>query len=170
MGIPENWLWRTEEVSPRQAVVFDIDGVICNADARQHFLERPKRDWEGFFAACGDDEAIEETVRLINVIAPDVAIVLLTGRPLGVQALTVDWLERHRTRWDLLIMREAGNYSASLSFKRQTVRKLRAVGFELILAFEDDPRNEEMFEEEGVPCMYIHSGYTERRDAERRQA
>jgi hypothetical protein len=30
---------------------------------------------------------------------------------------------------------------------------------ELCLAFEDDPRNVEMFRRSGVPCVYIHSGY-----------
>ncbi len=29
----------------------------------------------------------------------------------------------------------------------------------LQLALEDDRRNLEMFEEEGVPCLYVHSGY-----------
>jgi hypothetical protein len=32
-------------------------------------------------------------------------------------------------------------------------------GFDLRLAFEDDRRNLEMFRAEGVPCIYIHSGY-----------
>ena len=32
-------------------------------------------------------------------------------------------------------------------------------GFDLRLAFEDDRRNVEMFHREGVPCVYIHSGY-----------
>ena len=46
-------------------------------------------------------------------------------------------------------------------FKRWTVHELRAAGFDLLLAFEDDRRNHEMFEAEGVPCVYIHSGYYE---------
>ena len=31
--------------------------------------------------------------------------------------------------------------------------------FDLRLAFEDDRRNVDMFHAEGVPCVYIHSGY-----------
>ncbi|NJO55968.1 MAG: hypothetical protein HC834_05945 [Rhodospirillales bacterium] len=33
--------------------------------------------------------------------------------------------------------------------------------FDLRLAFEDDPRNVSMFHAQGVPCIYIHSGYYE---------
>ena len=34
-----------------------------------------------------------------------------------------------------------------------------AFGFDLRLAFEDDRRNVEMFRAEGIPCLYVHSGY-----------
>jgi hypothetical protein len=27
------------------------------------------------------------------------------------------------------------------------------------MAVEDDPRNKAMFDAEGIPCVYIHSGY-----------
>jgi hypothetical protein len=39
------------------------------------------------------------------------------------------------------------------------VSEFREYGFELRLAFEDDRRNVDMFHAEGVPCVYIHSGY-----------
>ena len=48
---------------------------------------------------------------------------------------------------------------ASRDFKQRTVAELRAYGFDLRLAFEDDRRNYDMFHAEGVPCVYIHSGY-----------
>ena len=39
------------------------------------------------------------------------------------------------------------------------VDELRDYGFDLRLAFEDDRRNVDMFHADGVPCVYIHSGY-----------
>ncbi len=45
--------------------------------------------------------------------------------------------------------------------QQEAVWELRTYGFELRLAFEDDRRNREMFHSEGVPCIYIHSGYYE---------
>ena len=73
--------------------------------------------------------------------------------------LTVEWLGRHDLRWDLLAMRSFGDYDAAPVFKEQTVAELRACGFELRLAFEDDRRNVAMFHAQGIPCIYIHSGY-----------
>jgi hypothetical protein len=142
-------------------VVFDMDGVLSDAAGRQHYLEYPRRDWESFFAACGDDPLIDEVARLLDLLDDDLRIILLTARPIRVQSQTLGWLQRYRLRWDLLIMREHGDYLASRQFKRRTVNELRAAGFDLRLAFEDDRRNVEMFHGEGIPCIYIHSGYYE---------
>ena len=56
-------------------------------------------------------------------------------------------------------MRDCGDYGAAREFKRDAVHELRDHGFDLRLAFEDDRRNVDMFHREGVPCVYIHSGY-----------
>ncbi|MBV8159679.1 MAG: hypothetical protein JO265_02035 [Acidimicrobiia bacterium] len=140
-------------------MVFDIDGVLSDAASRQHFIERGRRDWQAFFDACGDDPLIEEVARLVELLEPTLTVVLLTGRPVRVQPQTLAWLTRYRLRWDLLIMRDVGDYSVAREFKRDTVEDLRRYGFDLRLAFEDDRRNLEMFRAEGIPCVYIHSGY-----------
>jgi phosphoglycolate phosphatase-like HAD superfamily hydrolase len=156
-----NWFWREGPVDPGPAIVFDMDGVLSDASRRQHYLERPFADWESFFEACGDDELIDEVARLLDVLENDLRIVLLTARPIRVQPQTLGWLKRYGLRWDVLIMRDYGDYMASREFKRLTVDELRSYGFDLRLAFEDDARNVRMFHEEGIPCIYIHSGYYE---------
>jgi phosphoglycolate phosphatase-like HAD superfamily hydrolase len=165
--VPENrlnWTWRLGEPIPgqgRPTVVFDIDGVLSDAAGRQHFLERGQRDWTAFFEACGDDPVVEEITRLLELLDPSLAVVLLTGRPGRVQPQTVAWLTRYELRWDLLVMRDRGDYSEVTEFKRRTVEDLRQHGFNLRLAFEDDPSNHAMYVAAGIPCVYIHSGYYE---------
>lgn len=144
---------------PGRTVVFDLDGVLSDAASRQHFLEGGRRDWDAFFEAVGDDLLIDEVARLLELLSGDLTIVLLTGRPLRVQPQTLKWLERYQLRWDLLVMRPYGEYSAARAFKRRSVAELREYGMRLELAFEDDRRNLEMFRAEGVPCLYVHSGY-----------
>jgi hypothetical protein len=139
--------------------VFDIDGVLSDAASRQHYIEGGRRDWDAFFEACGDDPLIDEVACLLSLLDPALAIILLTGRPLRVQPQTMAWLERYKLKWDLLVMRDVGDYAAARTFKRRSVTELRHYGFDLKLAFEDDRRNLEMFRGEGVPCVYIHSGY-----------
>jgi len=160
VDVPDNWCWNGQPREPGAAVVFDLDGVLSDAAGRQHLLERPFRDWDAFFAACGDDPLIDEIARLAACLDPTLRTVLLTARPMRVQPQTLGWLARNpELRWDLLIMRDYGDYVMSSQFKRGTVDELRAYGFDLRLAFEDDRRNVDMFRGEGIPCVYIHSGY-----------
>ena len=98
---------------------------------------------------------------MLELLDPSLQIVLLTGRPMRVQPQTLAWLERYDLRWDLLVMRSRGDYSQVTWFKRDTVDELRHFGFDLRLAFEDDPNNFAMFHAMGIPCVYIHSGYYE---------
>ena len=157
--VPENWDWRDGPVAPGAAVVFDMDGVLSDASRRQHYLDRPFRDWEAFFQACGDDDLIAEVGRLLEVLDPELRVLLLTARPQRVRDQTLAWLRRYGLRWDLLVMRDWDDFGSSRSYKQRVVGEFRSYGFDLRLAFEDDRRNVDMFHGEGVPCVYIHSGY-----------
>ena len=153
----ENWHWRDEPLDSGPAVIFDIDGVLADAAGRQHFLDWG--DWKSFFDACGDDPTIEEIERLLELLDASLTIILLTGRPRRVQPHTLAWLDRYGLRWDLLIMREFGDYSGVDEFKRAALRDLVGHGFDIRLALDDDPKNHAMYISERVPCIYIHSGY-----------
>ena len=144
--------------------MFDLDGVLADADHRQHLLApKPgqRKDWKRFFERAGDDALIEEVARLTLLLDPSLNRILLTARPTTIQDITVEWLDRFHLAWDLLVMRPAGAYAPSPVAKKAAVDELRAYGFELLLAFEDDRRNVDMFHADGVPCIYIHSGYYE---------
>ncbi len=163
MPIPDpewtNWLWRDQPLAAGTSIVFDMDGVLSDASGRQHHIAYPSRDWDAFFHECGEDDLVDEVARLLDTIDGGHQIVLLTARPIRVQPQTLAWLDRHELRWDVLIMREYGDYMAARHFKQRTVHEMRHRGHDLRLAFEDDPRNVAMFHGEGVPCIYIHSGY-----------
>lgn len=154
-----NYRWREGALDPGRAVVFDLDGVLSDAASRQHYLEGRRRDWDAFFEACGDDPLIEEVAQLLGLLDQGLAVVLLTARPARVATQTLAWLHRYKLRWDLLVMRDVGDYGAARDFKRRSVDELRQLGFDLVLSFEDDRRNVAMFREQGIPCVYIHSGY-----------
>ena len=158
-AFPANWLASDPALHPGPAVIFDIDGVLANAEGRQHLITGGQKNWGAFFDAVGEDVLIDEMALLLAMLQPELQVVLLTGRPHRVQDKTVEWLGKHQVRWDLLIMRDMGDYSKAREFKQNTIHQLRDAGFHLHLSFEDDQRNAEMFRSEGVPCVYIHSGY-----------
>lgn len=151
--------WRDGPVAPGPAVVVDLDGTLSDAAGRQHFLDRSPKDWRGFFQACGDDPVLAHVARLVECLDPELLVIILTARPVWVRDATMAWLTRFDVRWDLLVMREEGDYRSSPDAKREAVSALQRFGFALRLAVDDDPRNVQMFEREGIPCLYVHSGY-----------
>src|SRR5262249_23869993 len=122
---PEHWTWRDVEVAPGPAAIVDLDGVLSDAASRQHYLEAPRRNWDAFFEACGDDPVIEEVKVLLDLLDSSLSIVLLTARPERVHHLTEAWLHRYQIRWDLLVMRPWGDYEVSRDFKRFSVAGFR---------------------------------------------
>ena len=127
---------------------------------RQHYLDRPFRDWEAFFQACGDDDLIAEVARLLEVLDPDLRVAAAHRPPAAgprpdpglAPALRPALGSARDARLGRLRLvaraSSAGRWGSSATY-----------GFELRLAFEDDRRNVDMFHAEGVPCVYIHSGY-----------
>ncbi|MDG2024583.1 MAG: hypothetical protein P8J75_09010 [Actinomycetota bacterium] len=156
---PHHWQWKHTPGQPGDCVIVDIDGVLADAGHRQHFLDPPWRDWDGFFAECGGDGVFEESKILVELLASDLTIVLLTSRPTWIQKPTLDWLEHNRIRYDLLIMRPLGDFQTSPGFKRDETQTLRHQGFNPILAIDDDMRNVRMYRTQEVPTLFIESGY-----------
>ena len=156
---PHHWQWRHTPGQPGDCAIVDIDGVLADAGHRQHFLDPPWRDWDGFFAECGGDGVFKENKILLDLLAPELMIVLLTSRPTWIQKPTLDWLQDNRIRYDLLIMRPLGDFQASPGFKRDETKTLRHRGFNPVLAIDDDMRNVRMYRTQDVPTVFLESGY-----------
>jgi hypothetical protein len=140
-------------VPPGRAVLVDIDGVLADNSHRLPCLERRPKDWDGFFRAAGADVPLASGLRLLEVLDPDLTIVLLTGRPARLRDLTVDWLERHGACWDLLGMRPDVDRSPAARLKRRALDALTALGWEVVLAVDDEPVVADAYERAGVPCF-----------------
>lgn len=155
----DHWWWRDGPVAPSGAVIADIDGVLADAQGRQHLLRGPGRDWRAFFDACGEDPVVHEVRALLSLLDPRLAVLLVTARPVRIREVTLAWLESNDLRYDLLVMRPAGVGVPAVEVKREVVDELRDAGFRLELAIEDDPEIRDMYGEVGVTCLYLHSGY-----------
>jgi hypothetical protein len=153
------WTWRESELAPGRIALIDVDGVISDGSGRQRFLDGPRKDWEGFFRASADDPPLLAAITLLDIIAADTIVGLLTARPESILDQTVAWLKDYEVRWDLLIMRSRLDHMEAPEMKRSAVTELRQRGFEPVFAMDDDRRIVSMYDEEDIPAIYVHSGY-----------
>ena len=172
--VPDNWWFRDGGYDGAPAggplVILDLDGVISDATHRQHYLRGAFKDFRGFFTAAPDDPPYESGLALAASIADDHTVVILTARPHYMADDTRSWLAANDVRHDLLILRPEhgrGSRGPSADFKRNELNRLRAAGYEITAAIDDDERIIEMYRSEGVFALYTHSGYYEREDAAR---
>ena len=147
--------WNGAARPPGAVAIVDIDGVLADTSARQHLLELPGggRDWDAFFAAAGDDLPFSEVPALVHGLAPEVAVVLVSGRPDWLADLTADWLIRHGMRWNLLLVRRRGDRTGAARFKRAVLSSIRDTGFSVAMAVDDDERVTTMYAAEGIPTV-----------------
>jgi hypothetical protein len=153
--------WRDHPRSAGRSIVVDIDGVLADASGRQHFLNNVEsnRDWRGFFGAVGSDSLLPDTQALLRLLPDDVTIVLLSARPAWVFDITLTWLQDHEVPWHLLVLRADQSVAGAAGFKRSVVHGLIDQGFSIEFAFDDDERIIDMYHSEGIPALYVHSGY-----------
>ena len=78
-----------------QCFIFDIDGTIADCNHRVHHLSGARKNWAAFNAAMVNDTPIESTIKVMNALSHNHAILLLTGRSEETRDVTEAWLSRH---------------------------------------------------------------------------
>ncbi len=157
------FVYRDKEPPFGNVLIVDIDGVLADASAHQHFLNGETQNWEAFFKALIDSRTSREVQELVRSISSssDIPVFLLTARPSYLFEMTVKWLDKNKVFWDALLMRDEGDERESPEIKLDLVRDLMTSGYKPELVLDDDPRNLNMFWQQKIPCVYVHSGYYE---------
>lgn len=155
-GFPEKEKW----------VVCDIDGVLADPEHRLHFIEGGKKDWDGFFAAAKDDEPRPVEIEILRLFATsplaDYGICLLTGRSDQIEEVTVEWLIRHNVPFDLLYMREEGDYRPDTQVKPELMMRFlkdeEIMPSDVLVVFEDRRSVVDQWRDAGFVCLQNASG------------
>lgn len=138
--------------------IFDIDGTLADCSHRLHHIQKRPKDWDAFFADCGDDDPINHIIGLLRALAERHEIVFVSGRSDQVRAETVAWLDRHVGISEPLYMRRQGDRRDDDFLKIELLAQLRADGFDPIMAFDDRTRVVNAWRAAGVPCAQVAPG------------
>ncbi|WP_030734641.1 nucleotidase [Streptomyces griseus] len=122
----------------RPLAVFDLDGTLADTAHRQHFLEGPRRDWAGFFAAAPDDPPLAQGVRMVLASAEECRIVYLTGRPERCRRDTVRWLDRQGLPQGELLMRHNDDRRPARRTKLDVLKRLGRSRLVRVLVDDDE--------------------------------
>jgi hypothetical protein len=66
-------------------IIFDLDGTLALIDHRVHFLNREKKDWRAFYAACDRDQPCHPIIRtMLALYTTGADVEIWTGRSMEV--------------------------------------------------------------------------------------
>jgi hypothetical protein len=137
-------------------IVFDLDGTLSDPSHRIHFLEREKKDWRAFYAACGEDRPHYPIIRVLQALyltGSDIEI--WTGRSEEVREQTMTWLALEGIPHVNVKMREEGDHRPDTVLKLEW---LESCSSKPRLVFEDRASVVEMWRANGIPCCQVAEG------------
>jgi phosphoglycolate phosphatase-like HAD superfamily hydrolase len=141
--------------------IFDIDGTLSNPAHRLHYILNKPKDWPEFFAACKDDEPIQDVVNLaIELYNADHEIFLITGRSDECEEATIDWLFNHDIGYKALYMRKAGDHREDNIVKSELLDQLLQDWDEKTVdgIFEDRQQVVDMYRARGLRVYQVAKG------------
>lgn len=141
-------------------IVFDIDGVLADCSHRLKYIQGEDKDYDSFYSydeILKDKPILNLDKILLNIQcaeSSDIDIRFITARNIKSITATAEWLEKYFSimveEGDIL-MRPEKDWRPAYQVKEDLVKKY--IGFENILfAFDDDDKVNEMYEKHGVMC------------------
>ncbi|MFD1860842.1 hypothetical protein EHW97_12255 [Aeromicrobium camelliae] len=140
---------------PRPAVLFDLDGTLCDTTEIEHLIEGPDPDYHAFHAASAGCPARPELVEAARRAREDGrAVLLVTSREFIWRDLTLDWLVAHQIEHDGLYMRYASDFRPAQVVKAELLEQLRDDGFDPVEAWEDRDDILQLWRDAGIPVVH----------------
>lgn len=138
-----------------EAVIFDMDGTLCDVRSVRHHITGPRRDFDAFHrasAGCPPHPWVVEAAR--EQAAAGRAVLIVSARLERYRRLTSMWLALHEVPSDTLLMRPDGDFRKDFVVKADILRRIRR-RWTPVHAWDDNPQVLSLWEREGIPCTVV---------------
>ena len=137
------------------AVIFDVDGTLCDVRPVRHYLDSGKRNFHRFHSSslfCRPNWGVLQA----NMLLPrTLAAIVVTARENRYHRVTHDWLHKWNIRHERLYMRNWGDYRPDYEVKSEILEQIRNDGFNPVHAFDDNPDVVRLWREHGIPTTVV---------------
>lgn len=137
--------------------MFDLDGTLADVEHRRHLIEKPRRDWHAFFAACVDDPPILPVIGVHRALClAGARVEIWSGRSDEVRSETDAWLGHHVGEGVTVTrMRRAGDFRPDQQLKEEWLLSEPAPPH---LVFDDRDKVVAMWRRHGIRCAQVAPG------------
>ncbi|MHA3723848.1 phosphatase domain-containing protein [Leucobacter sp. HY1910] len=147
----------------REAVIVDVDGTLCDVSGIRHYVTAHprRRNFDQFHRASAICPAIPDSLAWVEAHrALGRAVIIVTARERRYEFITRRWLRKWGIRNDLLLMRANGDPRRDDFVKADILAQIRACGFNVVAAIDDNPVVVALWRRERIPVTVV-SGWHE---------
>lgn len=142
-----------------EAIIVDLDGTLCNAEHRMHFIkEQSPPDWKSFNEGCAEDQVNSWCQTLVRQMTPVADILFVTGRSMDYYDVTMDWLGFNNIPTHGLYMRPQGDFRKDWVVKSELYKKYIEPDYDVLFVVEDRKQVVDMWRELGLTCLQCADG------------
>jgi FMN phosphatase YigB (HAD superfamily) len=143
-------------MSKPSAVIFDMDGTLCDVTSVRHFvLDRRRRNYDAFHYASSFCPPIEwVATEAHNHKKAGFEILVVTARQEQWRELTTNWLDTNGIPYREIHMRASNDIRKDKLIKGEILDRL-LVEYDIKHAFDDNPSIIELWQERGIPYTHV---------------
>jgi uncharacterized HAD superfamily protein len=140
----------------RDAVIFDMDGTLCDTSTIEHLVQGPDKDYAAFHAAsaaCPANPVVVAAAKEQHALGR--AALVVSSREFIWRDLTLDWLVAHEIPYDAVYLRIVGDYRKDVLIKQDILAQISADGYTVLAAWDDKPDVVALWRDHGIEVTVV---------------
>lgn len=142
----------------KKAVILDVDGSLADVTGIRHYVtDDPRRkNFHAFHTAASFVHPNHDAVRLARWTRQmGLTNIVVTARKEMWRFRTSTWLQKWDVPFDALMMRADSDDRKDRLVKLDILNRLRSMGFEIVLAVDDNPAVVQLWRDEDIPVVVV---------------
>lgn len=139
----------------RDAVIFDVDGTLCDVSSVRHHVRGKPRNFDAFHSAslsCPPHAHVADAARTAH--AEGLAVIVVSARQERWRRPTEFWLAMHDIPSDHLYLRDDTDGRQDVEVKRDILARVRQ-RYTVVAAWDDNPSVIELWESENIAVTVV---------------